>query len=373
MTHLHVLAPARFGGLERVVLSLAGGMARRGHDVHAAAVVDAAEADGHPFLAALADAGVTVHRIEVGARAYGAERAAVARLRERIRPIVVHTHGYRADVLHGRASRGPGTIAISTVHGFTGGGRRMKAFEWMQRIALRGVDTVAAVSRPLARALAASGISPSRIRVIPNAVEMFAPVLGRADARRRLGISGDAFTVGWVGRLSREKGADVLLEALARIDHDLRCVVVGDGPERGALEAQAAALGLSARVRFAGAMDDAAALMPAFDAFALSSRTEGSPVALLEAVAAGIPLAAAAVGGVPDLLRPSEALLVPPEDPAALAAALRSLHADRASSAARAASARERVARELSVDAWLDAYEAAYAGRPHLTPSPVTR
>jgi glycosyltransferase involved in cell wall biosynthesis len=124
--------------------------------------------------------------------------------------------------------------------------------------------------------------------------------------------------------------------------------------------ALASRLGVSDRICWHGPVPDASTLFTAFDGLVLSSRTEGIPIVLLEAMAAGTPIVASKVGGVPDMLSDSEALLVPPEDSAALAAALDALRADPAGAAARAAAARVRLEREFALAPWLRRYEALY-------------
>ena len=365
MRVLHVLAPAPYGGLERVVGALAAGLARRGHQVHVAAVLEpGAPPERHPFVASLSGEFVDVHPLVVSGRAYLGERARVASLCRRLRPDVVHTHGYRADVVDAGAARAAGAPVATTVHGFTGGGARGRLYEALQRLAFRRFHAVAAVSRPLADALRRAGVPEDRLRVIPNAWDGGRERLERAEARERLGIEGDVFHVGWVGRLSREKGADVLLDALARLPDADRVSVsmIGDGPEAAALRAQAERLGIGAHVRWHGAVDGAAALFAAFDAFVLSSRTEGTPMALFEAMAAGVPVVATRVGGVPFVVGDAEAWLAPPEDPSALARSVDALRRDPAAALSRAAAARARLERDFGADAWLASYEALYAG-----------
>jgi glycosyltransferase involved in cell wall biosynthesis len=353
MRILHVLAPAPYGGLERVVTELTAGLAARGHDVHVAAAVEG-DAAAHPFLRGLR---VQAHPVDAPGRAWLREAAAVDALRRRLRPDVVHTHGYRADVLHGR--RGAGPVA-STVHGFTGGGARNRVYEALQRLALRRFDAVVAVSAPLAERLRAA-VPSRRVHTIPNAW-CGAPVLSREEARARLGLPADAWVVGWVGRLSPEKGPDLLLDALARVSGlPWTASVLGDGPRAGALRIRARGLRIADRVRWHGAVAGAAALYPAFDLFVLSSRTEGTPMALLEAVAAGVPVVAAAVGGVPHVLDPAQALLVPPENPAALAAAIAAVHAGPAAAADRARAAHARLGTAFAPGRWIGAYESLYA------------
>jgi glycosyltransferase involved in cell wall biosynthesis len=354
MRILHVLAPAPYGGLERVVAALTAGIAARGHDVHVAAVLDGGD-ETHPFLRGLR---VPSHVIRAPGRAYGAEMAAVGALRHTLRPDVVHTHGYRADVLHARPARATGTPSATTVHGFTGGGARNQLYEAMQRLALRRFDAVVAVSEPLARQLRVT-VPGDRVRTIPNAWSPAEPPLPRGEARARLGIGADQFVAGWVGRLSHEKGADVLLDALPALP-GVHASFLGDGADGAALRVRTARLGIAERVRWHGAVADAAALYAAFDVFVLSSRTEGTPIALFEAISAGVPVVAAGVGGVPDVVGPGEAWLVPPDDPAALAAALADVRAWPEQARARADAARRRLETAFGCAPWLDAYESLY-------------
>ena len=176
------------------------------------------------------------------------------------------------------------------------------------------------------------GVPADRIATIPNAwrpPSVAAPRPCRVHAPAWVS-TGTVPLLGWVGRLSHVKGADIALAALARLRNDsARLVFVGDGPDRPALEAQAAALGVASRVRFAGMVPQASSILPAFDALVLSSRSEGTPMILLETIHAGVPIVASAVGGVPDLLPAGTALLVPPNDPAALATAMDEVLADR--------------------------------------------
>jgi glycosyltransferase involved in cell wall biosynthesis len=158
---LHVVAPAAFGGLERVVTMLAGGMRGLGHDVHVTAIVDGRGAE-QSFLVALAAAGVPTRALAVPGRAYGTERAAIAQLCREIRPDVVHTHGYRPDVVDAGVARRLGIPIVTTVHGFTGGGWKNRLYEWVQCRAFRRFDAVVAVSRPLVAGGGGGGGPPPR-------------------------------------------------------------------------------------------------------------------------------------------------------------------------------------------------------------------
>ena len=360
MVILQVLAPAPFGGLESVVRSLALGHGRSGHEVHVAAIVEGSHAV-EAWLEKLRACGVELHLLRIPPRAYRRERNAVAELCRRLSPDVVHTHGYRVDVLDAGVARRLGIPTVTTVHGFTAADWKGRLYEALQRRAFRRFDAVVAVSAPLHRDLLSAGLRPDRLHLFPNAFAGSDAPLERAEARRVLGIGADEFHVGWVGRLSAEKGCDVLLEALGGVqDLPFRASVIGDGPERRALEDRARALGLDERVRWRGVIADASRLFRAFDVLVLSSRTEGTPIVLLEAMAAGVPIVATRVGGVPEMLGPEEAWLVAPDDPDALGAAIRAAHPRLPDSGARGAAAQRRAAADYALQPWLTRYAELY-------------
>ena len=357
---LHLVAPCDVGGLERVVQALATGQRGAGHRVSVVAVLRNGR-EGHPFVRALSEAGVDVVPLHLPPRAYLNERSAVDEICRRIRPDVVHTHGYHVDVVDAGVARRHRVPTVTTVHGFTGGDLKNRIYEGLQRRAFHRFDAVVAVSRPLAGELARAGVPAARLHVVPNAWPGGAPPLPRDHARRRLAVPEERFHVGWVGRLTREKGADLLLAAAGLLgDLPVAVSLLGDGRLRPQFEALAARRGLGERVRWLGNLPDAGQLFCAFDVFVLSSRTEGTPIVLFEAMAAGTPIVATAVGGVPDVVSSHEALLVPPDDPGALAAAIRCVHADSAAAVARARRARERLVSEFAPAPWLARYERIY-------------
>ena len=361
---LHVLAPAVFGGLEQVVRSLSTGQRDRGHAVRLLAVVDEGREADHPLVAELRAAGMDVTVAPVAARAYAAERRAVRDALASFRPHVVHTHGARVDVLDASVARRAGFPTVTTVHGFTGGGWKNRLYELMQRRAMRRMDAVVAVSAPLRRRMVASGVHADRVHTVPNAWAGNATIMPRNEAREFLGIGEIGVPiVGWVGRLTHEKGADVFLEAIAQLkDLALHAVVVGSGQEGELLERLTERLGIRDRVRWAGTIDRAGRVLPAFDLFVMSSRTEGTPIVLFEAMAAGTPVVTTAVGGIPDVVGSAEAILVEPDNAAALAQAIRQSLTDPASARSRSAAARARLHTRFALDPWLDQYDAIYRG-----------
>jgi len=362
MKIVQVLAPAEFGGLEEVVALLAGGLVQRGSDVHVA-LVDRGGDAARQYGGRLAQRGVPHTLLRVSTRRYLGERRAVAALCRTHRPDIAHFHGYRCDVLGGPAARAEGIATVSTAHGFAFGGRGFKndVYEYLQRRALRRFAAVIAVSQPIVEQLVRDGVAAHRVHLIRNAWSPRGVPLDRPAARARLGVPPEARLVGWVGRLTGEKGADVLLRAIANIPElPVSVSIVGEGTDRTALEALAQQLGIGERIRWHGIVPEAAELFPAFDVFAISSRTEGTPIVLFEAMACEVPVVSTRVGGVPDVVSDGEAILVPREDPVALAHGIRRVFADPAGANARARRARSRLETEFAPGAWLDRHDQVY-------------
>ena len=355
---LQILAPAGFGGLETVVAQLCAGLHARSHQVSVVALYGDADAES-PGLASLRAGGVPLEAVRLPHRAYRRERDAVRRRVTAFAPDVAHTHGYRPDVLLRDAITGLGVPLVSTAHGFTGGGLRNRVYEALQVRSLRRFDAVVAVSEPLARRLRGDGVPAERLHTVPNAWGRDPPVRSREEARRMLDLPAQAFVIGWVGRLTHEKGADLALQSVARLDGGV-LALMGTGREAPALRRQAARLGLGDRIRWLGAYPEAAEYFRAFDVLLLSSRTEGTPMVLFEAMTADVPVVAAAVGGVPSVLSPREGWLAPAGDVAALAAALEEVRREPAVAAERAARARARLETQFALQPWLDRYEAVY-------------
>jgi len=328
--------------------------------VAVAAILDA-DADEPDCLGAMREGSVEVFPLVMPPRAYRQERAQVSRIIASWTPQVVHTHGYLADVLLRSVIQGSGRPAVATAHGFTGGGPKNRLFEWLDRRALRRFDATIAVSRALADRLAAAGVPRERLYLIPNAWAEGEPLASRQEARVALGLEADGVVVGWVGRLGWEKGADVAVGALAQPAlESARLAVAGSGRELVRLQELASRLGVAARVHWLGPVPSIARWFRAFDVFCLSSRAEGTPMVLFEAMAAGVPIVATRVGGVPDVLSEQEAILVPSEDPVALALGIKSVLDDPGVAATRAARALNRLHQEFSIAPWLERHETLY-------------
>ena len=356
---LHVIAPGDVGGAERVVHTLATGQHRAGHRVAVATVLGNG-ADRQLFLAPLDQAGVETMTLRISPRAYGRERAAIVELCRRLRPDVVHTHGYHVDVVDAGAARRAGVPTVTTVHGFTGGDFKNWIYERLQRRAFRRFDAVVAVSRPLARDLERTGVPSARLHIVPNAWPAHdPPPFGRNQAREQLEVPEGRFHVGWVGRLTREKGLDVLLAALRLLeDVPLVVSVVGDERPHASLLKRPALVLIKLAGKHTLLQSVVAVDLHHPDREVLTLRR--IKVVAFEAMAAEAPIVATAVGGVPDVVTPREALLVAAEDPAGLAQAIRSVFTNPAAAGDRARRARARLASEFAPAPWLERYEAIY-------------
>jgi len=202
----------------------------------------------------------------------------------------------------------------------------------------------------------------NRIQVIENGVAIGAPpdANARPQARLLMGLSDEGFVIGCVARLAPEKRHDRLLDAFVRMRHKGQLVLIGEGPSRGALEARVAALGIASRVHFLGIQSHPEALLPGLDVITLASDREGLPMALLEGMAASVPVVATAVGGIPTLLAGDAGIAVAPEDPDLFTAALDALAADPTRRRALGERGRARAIAHHSLEAMSAAYVSVY-------------
>ena len=233
-------------------------------------------------------------------------------------------------------------------------------------LARRLSDVIVANSAAVAADTVADGAEPSRVRVIRNGVDLIEPIAEdeRAGRRRAWGAEPSDVVIGCVANYRAVKGLDVLVDAvalLARERPDIRLVLVGEGPERPGLEAQIERLGLGNVVHLHGRELDPRPLYRAFDIVAFGSRSEGLPNALLEAGAAGRPIVATTAGGIPEAtVDGTTAILVAPDDVAALAGGLRRLLDDPEMASRMGEAGREFVARTYGMDRFVAEFADLY-------------
>jgi sugar transferase (PEP-CTERM/EpsH1 system associated) len=355
---VHVLSSFGVGGQERVALDLAIGQKARGHRV---SVISLAPPPDGAMADEFREHGIAVDRVEKRGGLDPTLVPRLARVLRRMHADVVHTHNPLPLIYGAPAARLVGAAAIHTKHGRNPAGR---ANRLLRRAAAQLASAFVAVSDTTHEQAVEQHDAPrSRMHTIANGIRLDRyhpdPTV-RARTRAELQL-GDAWVVGTVGRLDAYKNQSLLVRAMAPLlARGARLVIVGDGPTRADVEAAVKALPDPSRVVMTGRRMDVPQLMPAFDVFALSSQTEGLPLVVPEAMAAGLPVVATAVGGIPTVIDEGETgLLVPVED-AAYAAALRTLHDDRALAKKMGARAREVALARYDYGRMVDAYLALY-------------
>ena len=315
---VHVVLSLQPGGLERLVCDLSVSTSRSGSEV----LVCCLDVDGK-LSDSLRRAGV---RVLVVKRRPGLDASLIlrlARLFRRERVGVVHTHGLDPMLYAGWAARLAGIPGrVHTQHA-----TMLEAADWRRRlkfrVAARAFHKIVAVSARTHDIVLAHHHAAAQVVTIANGVDerRFAAAVPHQALPVVPGERRD-LVIGTVARLAPEKALDRLLDVFAIVRQTrprVRLIIVGDGPERGRLEALVDRLGIRPAVSFLGHQDNVERILQQFDVFVLSSLTEGIPLALLEAMAAGIPVVATAVGGVPEVVGHAESgLLVSPEDPRSL-------------------------------------------------------
>lgn len=295
------------------------------------------------------------------------------RLMREFQPHIVHTHTAKAGMLGRLAAFGAGVpVVVHTYHGHVlrgyFGPLVTEAYRALEKLLSRFTTVLVTVSESVRADLVELGIARAdHIRVIPLGLELtdLAGDLPRGCLRSATGISPDAPLVGIVGRLVPIKDVGTFVAAadiLRRSRPEIRFAVVGDGETRGALEAQVRDRALAGVVHFHGWQSNMREVMGDLDVVVNCSRNEGTPVALIEAMAGGVPVVATAVGGTPDLvgLTGERGLLVPAGDPERLAAAIIDVLSTPELARERALRARRHVLAHHSVERLVDDVDRLY-------------
>ncbi len=286
---------------------------------------------------------------------------------------LVHAHEYKTDLVALWLARRTGVVPLATAHGWTGHSPRERFVYYpVDKFLLARYPRVIAVSTDIKNELVRRGARADRVTVVLNAIDPDAfrrSSPRRAEMRRTLGLSDDAIAVGAVGRAEPQKRFDLLIDAmtpLLRSRPALRLFVAGDGSVLPALKRQVETLQLGSQCVLLGHRQDVADLHQAFDLFVQSSDYEGTPNAVLEAMAMETPLVATDAGGTRELAFDGvHALIVPCGDIVRLRTAITSALDDPAAARERAARARERVERDLSFEVRTRQLEAIYADLVH--------
>lgn len=352
------------GGMETMVSRLARALAARGHEIGVTCTQF-----GGPLAGDLEAEGIRVTIVPTLGLFTNVRAPQLERWLREVKPDVVHVHSGTWHKSARAAHRAGVPRVIHTVHGL------LDVERWhdtlLKRLAARHTDEIVIVSEPLRSFVASQTRRPeAELKLIVNGIDTsrFHPGPRTGALRQRTGIPAAATIIGNVARLQEVKNHELLIDAfsglLARVT-EAHLVVVGEGPLRPSLTEQVRRLGLQRRVHLIGTESDTAPIYREFDLYVLPSRSEGTSMSLLEAMASGIPVIATAVGGTPDLLaHGARGRLVPPDDRHALTRAMREVLADPARHDV-AVAARRDVELQYSEAAMVSAYERLYGVADH--------
>lgn len=366
---IHLSKMTGAAGSEGHLLALLPGLRARGVDARLWMLVE----PGNPvqdYVDRAEALGVPVERVIIR-RHFDPElwRRLAVRLRD-ARPDLVHTHLIHADLYGIPAARWAGVRGVVSSRHNDDRFRRWLPVRALSRWLWRQADAGIAISEAIRRfAIAYEGVSPQKIHTIHYGLDpasVHAPPDARTRLRQELGLPADAPLVGSVCRLIEQKGLDNALDGFAQVVAEFPAAhyaIAGDGPLRGALEAQAARLGVADRVHFLGWRADAPAIFAALDVLLAPSRWEGFGLVFLEAMALGVPVISTRVSAIPEVIADGETgWLVPPDDPAAIAGALRAALADPGERCRRGEAGRARLESQFTVDAMVERTLAVYRG-----------
>jgi glycosyltransferase involved in cell wall biosynthesis len=366
---IQLISTGGFYGAERALLELAGYLGDHGWESHvealegqgAAELVNRAAAQGLPAEAFVPN----------GRMALVPMLARLRRLLRRHPCAVVHSHGYKPDVLLALL-RAPRHLAcVATCHNWDSETLKLKLLESLDKRALRRFDRIVAVSTAISGKLIDGGVPRERVSVIHNGISL--PRSG-AGARRTLrdefGVPPGAKVIVQVGRLSRSKRNDLLVDTMSRLpaNLDAHVLLVGDGSQRQALVDQVRRQGLERRVHFCGYRNDVAQILEEADVLVMTSDNEGLPIILLEAMAMHCPIVSTRVGEIPHVLRDGhDGWTVPTNDARAVGEAINEALSRPDMARERAENAHAKFLREYSRESmgasYLRLYEQIWTGR----------
>lgn len=353
------------GGPEKTILH---GAAQAGPDIKV--TVCYLRDDRDPVFAVDRRASASVDYVEVRER-HSLDPSIWRPLRRLVRERridVVHAHEYKTDVLAWLLSRSTGAAPLATAHGWTGHTRRERLMYYpADKRVLGRFPVVIAVSSEVKADLVAHGCRPDRVRVLLNGIDHQVFRRDRAlvpEARGRFGLADGQIAIGAVGRLEPQKRFDLLIAAFAALREthpSAQLLIAGDGSRKQNLQAEIEARGLGSCCRLPGQVDDVPLFHHALDVFVQSSDYEGTPNAVLEAMALETPIVATDVGGTTELVTDGrEGLIVPPGNVAAIVTAINCVLSDGNAARVRVAAARRRVETDLSFEHRLRELEAIY-------------
>jgi glycosyltransferase involved in cell wall biosynthesis len=316
MKILHIISSGGMYGAEAVILNLSRTLNRQGHSSILGIFANAPNPNLQLHERALEE-GIESHLIACNGQMDRTVPASIRALAASTGADLIHAHGYKADVYVYLAMRKSATPLVSTCHTWYDDNRLVWLYGVVDRMVLRRYQAVVAVSGEVKQRLLDAGVAPAKIHFIRNGIDL-RPFTNATPSLRNLAVSPKALLIGWVGRLTRDKGPDLFLRAIAQLRPqfpDARYVLVGEGPFRPECKRLIASLALGDIVHLPGQRSDMPAVYASFDLMVSSSRQEGLPMAILEGMATALPWVATSVGAVPMVIHDGQnGILIPPDN-----------------------------------------------------------
>lgn len=367
---LQLIAPNTLGGAERVVLQIQENLPREEFSSSLGVFVWVRRPK-NVFLLEIRNRQIPHSIFPMRFSLDWANLSQLFRYLKKNRIQLLHTHGYRSDILGFMCARAAQIPVVTTLHGWTGTDWRLRLYGRIQGWCLPCFQSIIAVSGEIQNQLVHQrGIDQEKVFLLPNAAP-FPKQLDnqtlkkkRQEIRKHLGLDPEAPIIGFIGRLSPEKNLTDLLKAVAILASQITrisCLVAGEGPERFSLERQARDLGIDRRVHFLGFQRDVSSIYKIIDVMAMPSLTEGTPMVLLEAMALGIPVVATRVGGMAIMIEDGvDGLLVRPADVEDLAKGLERILTNPALAHELGRKARKKVRSRFSLSEWIQNIQRVY-------------
>jgi len=316
MRILHIISSGGMYGAEAVILNLSRTLNQQGH----ASIIGIFCNSSNPNLQlherSLAE-GIESHLISCNGQIDRTVPASIRALATITKADLIHAHGYKADVYAYVALRNSALPLVSTCHTWYDDNRLVWLYGVIDRRVLRHFAAVVAVSDDVRQRLLDSGVAANRIHFIRNGIDL-RPFTNAIPSLRHLAVQPDGLLIGWVGRLTYDKGPDLFLRAIAQLRPefpDARYILVGEGPYRPQVERLISDLALGEVVHLLGQRSDMPAVYASCDLMVSSSRQEGLPMAILEGMASSLPWVAPSVGAIPLAVHDGQnGTLIPPEN-----------------------------------------------------------
>jgi len=304
---MHLIAGMNIGGAERVILNLLGNGKDDDYDLRVTSFVRANDGTGTYFLRLVSDSGAVIDKIPIYRKWSFADVRNLIEILRRHNVKLLHTHGYKSDIVGAIASKLTGIPFVVTAHGFVERDSNLQKNEKLGRYFLRFANRIICVSETIKDRIIASGLPKNKITIIGNGIDFnYYEIPADVDLRSKWGIGSGTIVIGSAGRLSVEKGHINLIKSYAQLSKELKkrthLVIVGSGPQEMEIRSLIDKYGLNNNITLPGHISDMRSFYKAIDIFCLPSLTEGLPLVLLEAAASLKPIIASKVGSIGELI-----------------------------------------------------------------------